>query len=483
MRKQCVLCCSLAIFGFAALLRLGIFFACALPDARRVFTQDSLTYERPALNLLQHGVFSSYDLSNGIVEPHGPSYMKIGVNRITATKGPYLYEVFRTPFYPVFLAALYGLFGHMPLLAVFVQCLLGASTCVLLYLIGVSAGLARAGAWGGILLSVDPCSMLNCCFLQSETWFTWLMYAGLFTIVLYATSHRYWPLVFAGCFLGLSILCRPAGMFLPLVLGFALFFRPGASWQQRVSAPLIFLAATFFTVLPWMYRNYIHFGVWQLSSLPGLNLFYCKAADLEAGSLGDEPRANLARQRLEKAIEPALQERPRNQFEMANLYQEYGVKKILAQPGRYLKLHVLGTIKLFLAHDADTLYELCRRPYERTGLFTAILEGPADSESGEASSLDQRLYVSISLAQIVWLLLLYVLGAAGLWLGRASGQTWILALFTLTILYFGLTPGPQGIARFRVPAMPGLCFLAGVGIDRLPRSRHSTRLGIRENIA
>jgi hypothetical protein len=468
--KQRVLCCSLVIFAFAALLRLGIFFTCAVMDTQRTFTQDSRTYEQPAFNLLHHGVFSSYDLSNGLIEPEGPSYMKIGVNRVTATKGPYLYEVFRTPFYPAYLAALYGLFGYVPLLAVFGQCLLGASTCVLVYLVGVSAGVPRAGAWGGVLLSVDPCSVVNCNFLQTESWFTWLVYAGLLMVVLYATSQRFWQLFLAGCFIGLSILCRPAGMFLPLVIVFGLLSRPSASWKQRVNAPLVFLAATYATLLPWLYRNHSHFGVWRLSSLPGINLFYCKAADLEADSLWDESRANLARQRLEKEIGTALQERPRNQFEMADLYQQYGFKRILAQPGRYLKLHILGTVKLFLSHDADTLYVLCGLPYERTGLLTAVLEGTAAKGSIEAASLSQYLYVFNSLVHIIWLLSLYALGATAFWLGRASSQAWVFALFALTIFYFGLTPGSQGVSRFRVPAMPGLCLLAGAGIDKLRRS-------------
>jgi hypothetical protein len=473
MPKRRVLGCSLAIFAFAALPRLGIFFTCTVADAERVFTQDSRTYERPAFNLLERGVFSSYDLSNGVIEPDGPSYMKIGVNRITATKGPYVYEVFRTPFYPGYLAAVYGLFGYMPLLAVFGQCLLGASTCVLVYLVGVAVGLPRAGAWGGFLLAVDPCSVLNCNFLQTETWYTWLLYAGLLAVVRYATRQRFGHLVLAGGCIGLSILCRPAGMFLPLVIALGLLLRPGASWKRRVSAPVIFVAATLLTLFPWLYRNYTHFGVWRLSSLPGLNLFYCKAADLEANSLWDEPRANLARQRLEKEIEPALRERPRNQFEMADLYQEYGLRKILSQPGRYLKLHLLGTIKLFLSPDADTLYDLCGRPYQRTGLFTAMLEGTAAGGSEASRSLDQNLYVAISLLHIAGLLLLYALAAAGLWLSRASGAAWVLALLTLITLYFGLTPGPQGVSRFRAPAMPALCFLAGAGLDKLRRSASS----------
>jgi hypothetical protein len=60
---------------------------------------------------------------------------------------------------------------------------------------------------------------------------------------------------------------------------------------------------------------------------------------------------------------------------------------------------------------------------------------------------------------------LLVLGVVGLFLRRSRGLLWLL----LPILYFVLTTGPVGEARFRVPIEPLLCLFAAVALSRLPK--------------
>lgn len=464
----------LTVLALALLTRLGVFFLCVHGDRSRVLTLDTQSYHRPALNLLEHGVFSNYDLSNGISEPAGPAYLAHGgVKRIVATKGPFLPDAFRTPGYPFFLAAVYTVFSQDPLAVVFLQCLLGASTCAIVCLMGAVVGSPRGGFLGGLFLALDPGSVLDCNLVVTETVYTWLLCAALLSLLAALYRQSVPLLVLAGLLAGSSILCRPGGAYLPLVVALGILASAWKPWRARLGYAMLFLLCALVPLAPWLWRNYSLFGVWQISSIQGLNLFFCKAADLESNSLGDQEQANVAIQQLEQEIRPAIEERPRNQLEMANLYQEYAIRHIRRQPGAYLKLHALGTVKLLLSPNVDELYSLNEWPYQRSGLFSMILEGPKGH--GTDQSMQKRDYfaLTLALAETLWLVALYALALAGiLTSGRAQWRGYLL-LLVLVGLYTIAIAGSQGSARFRLPAMPVIVLLAGLGVERLRRLKSS----------
>jgi hypothetical protein len=47
----------------------------------------------------------------------------------------------------------------------------------------------------------------------------------------------------------------------------------------------------------------------------------------------------------------------------------------------------------------------------------------------------------------------------------------VLLLFILVAAYFVGLPGPEGMARFRIPAMPTICLLAAMGMERVGKSK------------
>jgi 4-amino-4-deoxy-L-arabinose transferase-like glycosyltransferase len=468
---------TLVVLAVALLARLGVFFLCVQGQLPRAVTPDSDSYQHPALNLLRHGTFTHYDIEDGALEPKGPAYLTHGgVPRVIATRGPYLPEVFRTPIYPAFLAGVYAVFGDNPLVAVFWQCLLGASACALVCFTGVRAGAPRAGFWGGLLLALDPGSALTCNLLITDTLYTWLLAVVVALLIAFSQRQRLAYLLAAGACVGLSVLCRPGGSYLPPLLAAWVLLASARPWRSRVVRMALFAAAVAVPVGPWLYRNYSTFGVWQVSSMQGLNLFFCKAADLESGALADGELSNAALRRLEEGVRPAIEERPRNQLEMAALYQDYAVRRIRQQPGTYAKLHVLGTAKMLLSHNVGEFYYLNGWQYRRTGLLAAVLEGTSAGGSSGAERRDPT-GVTLALAETGWLLGLYVLAAVALMVAFRGGHRTLVALLLLVILYNVLTPGSQGIARFRLPAMPVIALMAGLGIERLTRSWSSRRAG------
>lgn len=103
-------------------LRLTVF-AMTYQNSQRVQHDDSGSYIRPALNLIHYATFTQLPQEQEFREPDQP--FKRGISArvptdLIATKGPYLYDVFRTPGYPFFLAVIFKTSGYAPLTATFV---------------------------------------------------------------------------------------------------------------------------------------------------------------------------------------------------------------------------------------------------------------------------------------------------------------------------------------------------------------------------
>jgi 4-amino-4-deoxy-L-arabinose transferase-like glycosyltransferase len=323
----------------------------------------------------------------------------------------------------------------------------------------------RAGWWGGLILALDPGSVLNSNLVITETLYTWLIAASLLLLVSYWRHARLGYLFAAGLLLGLSILSRPAGTYLPVLAAIWVFLFAARTWRSSTAALCPLLIGLAIPLVPWAARNHSTFGAWQLSSIQGLNLFFCKAADLESNSLGDQERSNAALKMMEEEIRPAIEETPRNQLEMAQLYQTFAVRRLLRQPVPYARLHVLGTVKLLLSHHAHDFYLLNGWKYQETGLLAMLLGGGEDS--ARQSGPRDWFAISFALGETCWLLALYILAVLALWRGWRVETRALLVLLVLMALYSVALPGPEGIARFRVPAMPAIALLAGLGVGRL----------------
>src|SRR5262249_10545714 len=78
-----------------------------------------------------------------------------------------------------------------------------------------------------------------------------------------------------GAVLGLAVLTRPTGLYLPLILvGIELVvaFRRRSQLLAQQALILLFVSGMFVT--PWIIRNYVLFGVPRLTSTESLNLLY-----------------------------------------------------------------------------------------------------------------------------------------------------------------------------------------------------------------
>ena len=173
-------------------------------------------------------------------------------------EGPTAY---RPPAYPLFLGALYEVFGPSWTAARLVQALVGTLTVALtgllaLQLFGRSVALA-ALALGAVFL---PLATVGASLLTEPLLVPLVLGAVCATLHARSAAQPARWLVLAGALAGLATLTRPnaALLVVPLALGALQGVRPsayGAGVRRRAWAPVVVVLAAVLVVAPWTVRN------------------------------------------------------------------------------------------------------------------------------------------------------------------------------------------------------------------------------------
>ncbi|MFL5626493.1 MAG: ArnT family glycosyltransferase [Ktedonobacteraceae bacterium] len=221
---------ALTVFCLALLMRL----AYNLTVARGyVAGYDSQVYEKIALHLLQERCFC--------LAPHLP------------TAG-------RAPLWPAIIAGLYVLFGSQNFSARLFLCVIGAATCVLVYLWAQAIFGKRTAIAAGIIASLYPGLFLYDGWLYAESLYTFCLLALTYTLYLaQTTARRRWILV-SGILLGLLSLTRPNGLIVLILVIFWTVIVAKArliSWRTALESAMLISVLTLGIVSPWTVRNFI----------------------------------------------------------------------------------------------------------------------------------------------------------------------------------------------------------------------------------
>jgi hypothetical protein len=330
------------------------------------------------------------------------SYVLIARQLLDGEEG---YFRLRTPGYPIFLA----LTGLDLRLALLVQGLLGFATCGLVYF-GVRSQCGELAARLSLaFLAIDVTTITYGNLLLSETLFTCLLTVAL---LLGATSRSRGSAVSCGVVLAAAAYVRPVGLLLawlwPLVMAVA--------WKRPRRGLLVF-ATTGLLLLPWFVWQKQHYGEFQFSEISRINLLLHNAAYVIAD------------------IEDRALEDVQGEFYQLRAvpWEDRAIAILLSHPFTYLKVVAQG-VPITLLSPAWNAFR-----YMLPGLGQGLL------------------FVAAALACVFWLWLPFCVFS----ISRPLG---LLALTTAA--YLILIPGPQGRARFRVPAAPALAIAAGIGLAR-----------------
>lgn len=181
---------------------------------------------------------------------------------------------FRAPGWPWLLAGVYATIGTWPPFVYLLNCLLGASSCVLAYALGrelLDEKGARRAAW----LSV---------FFLPHAWFATLYYSENLFVPLLALSawlmvrrartDAVWLAAAAGLTLGAAALARPFAVLLLPLWGVLPLLAPRAGHARALLASLAFAVAAVAVIAPWTLRNQAVHGQPVLIATNGGSTFY-----------------------------------------------------------------------------------------------------------------------------------------------------------------------------------------------------------------
>ncbi len=164
--------------------------------------------------------------------------------------------VFIMPGYPLVLAAIFSVVGSTSWLAArLFQIVVSLVAMWLVFRLACELGGRRAGILAAALAAVYPPNLTAPCFLMTETIFTCLLLAGLYSLTRAGVTGRTGWFILTGAFLGLSAYFRPTGGLLPVVGGLYLLCR-GYSWKRALYNTAIMAAVLIFSLTPWIIRNY-----------------------------------------------------------------------------------------------------------------------------------------------------------------------------------------------------------------------------------
>ncbi|MEW6679755.1 MAG: glycosyltransferase family 39 protein [bacterium] len=160
----------------------------------------------------------------------------------------------REPIYPLFLAFVYFVFGHSYLAVRILQAIIGALTCIFVYLIGKRIFGKNCGVLASLFCALYPHLITTTGFVLTETLFTFLLSVSIYFLLKGLEKRKF--LILAGIFFGLSTLTRSVTLLFPffLLVCFLILKKKGAILDFCIIS--IFMTAT---IIPWTIRNYIRF--------------------------------------------------------------------------------------------------------------------------------------------------------------------------------------------------------------------------------
>jgi hypothetical protein len=160
----------------------------------------------------------------------------------------------RTPVYPLFLAAIYIIFGHSYAVALYAQALVGSTVIPLTFALARRFIDPRWCLFAAAIIAIHPALIMHVTRLYSEVLYTPLLLLSILALLWALETPAWQRFVFAGAMLAVTNLCRPTAILLPLLLPF--MASRAWTWKTRLWITSIYTGAMVAVILPWTYHNY-----------------------------------------------------------------------------------------------------------------------------------------------------------------------------------------------------------------------------------
>ncbi|PIQ92748.1 MAG: hypothetical protein COV70_00025, partial [Parcubacteria group bacterium CG11_big_fil_rev_8_21_14_0_20_39_22] len=358
----------------------------------------------------------------------------------------------RTPIWPLVIATLLYFFKSY-WAVVFAQILIGSVIPLLgMRIVNKVIPSIKISVIVGLLLALEPYSILFSFIFYTETFFIFLFFIFLLFFFEYFKNSTYRNIIWAGLFLGLATLTKPTVQYLPIVIPFFILwhFRKNIT-KELVTQTAVFIGIFMLIIAPWLYRNYKEFGVVGMSAQPAFNLYVY----LVPSVLSIENKTSFAEELKEFVRKDRFDE---NTITLANsdYFISRSVEVLRQHPVALLKSAVNSSVAFF-THDGmlTVLMYAGHTPsayLSKPALFL-LLDSPVKFW-GVLKNITMSPLVAVLLGRIIWIIMTFaaLYGALWLFISKKLGILLVFALFL--IAYFMATTAINGLgvnARFRMP--------------------------------
>jgi len=407
-------------------------------DAGLFVTDDAAEYIRLAKTIVETGTFSI-----------SPDY--VGAP-----------EIIRTPGYPLFVAAIYAVFGYNNLWVVLTQIFLSTITVFIVFKIAEKLTDIRIALLAALLLALDALSFGYTTIIMTETVFTLVLllifYAGIKYI---ETSGKNIYALAMGFLTAFATQIRPVNYFLfAVLLIFFIVYGLIKRWKavKIVTSSLLILIPTVVIVGGWQYRNYRLTGYSGFSAIANINMYFFRAAEIMALKEGKTFR-EIQIQIGYDTYYQSLLENMEKRGEILNEWNAKGLALVKQHPWQLAKMQLKGMISILIRPGGSALTHIW-------GHNLYVLQ--SDKSNIEvAESLGTPFKICL-LAVFLYLLMLYSGVLSWLISVFKAGKIDSIHLFlSVIVIYFlVISAGPEGVARFRIPIMPLLALISAQGWGR-----------------
>ena len=371
-------------------------------------------------------------------------------------------EVFRTPGYPLFLALIPSL-----RMVVVVQALLGAALCVLLGLAVSRYWGFRAGVIAELLLVLDVPTIVEGSQIMSDVLFQVLLAVALLIQLWCIARNRcdrrcIAAALSAAALLAVALLVRPVGILLPLIapLPFALML-PAAGWRKTILLGLAAFALPALVMGGWIARNDARTGVPTLSTNVAINLYYYNAGGVLRYRSGET--FQVVMDRLARNIGlPDARDYPNTPAAFAPLMAARGTRILLHDPLATFIVTARTIAWLMLVPDRGSLNDLLGTNAGATSYLAATAQlRERFTQMWRSPLLTALVAMQFALILAMWIGVGFALYACVDKSPRDASL--VLIPFAVGMAMMVLAAGAEAYARYRMPALPLLALVAGVG--------------------
>lgn len=405
--------------------------------------------------LLAVGVRLAFLAWQGVLlTPDSNDYLTLAHNLISNaifsldTASPFKPSIRWPPLYPAFIAALSWTGGSSMVIAG-AQAIIDSATAVILLLMLRACVSLKGAVLASLAYVLHPGAVVSVHTVLTETLFTFLLVLSIYTLSHGFEKDQKWKTALSGFILGLSILCRPIALMLPVVLLLPMLMFPPR--RRAVTHWALLVAIAFLFVTPWSIR----------SSLVAGRLVTVQDSGVLATLFYVTTRLDWD-QKDQAKLWPAVSEESKRMMSATETNQESGSN---SSPDRIDRMLIREGIKNIRANPGKYLASRARNfPY----LVITSYDSATGINQSFGTALAQRDFLGLGIK--VFLLILFsliplVLGFFGLAVARrnlvaALGATvWLYVL----IFYIPLWVEP----RYWTPCVPFLLLSSALGASGL----------------